>query len=371
MYFYYNFYSTYSKFNDFIKLNRWEYDPERIIPIESMNPQKSRKYDKVNTLPKEQVITEEQFSSDAYGKAAGSRIEDSTGNVKSVRLLGKKAATGGVNNSCGEIAASTRNVGTKNKRKTLKTTAPIWTTKTRNALTKEIQKCKGKASNKGIAWARVVEKMHISRHYCEKEWKRLEEERAVLSSSSVESSDDEQEESPPAKPRARKGRKDVRAGNSGKKDDKTGKGGKEDDRTKKGGKQDDKSGKGDKDDSPCVQEVVPSLFESQMIALMNEQTRQLKELTESNSRLLKDNARLSKATSSLQSDLSKMEHQFARDDSASDSSNKKSKRRRSQPRRKKSKRFNEDDLIRFQNASSQADVICSLSKENDRLRLLK
>jgi hypothetical protein len=61
----------------------------------------------------------------------------------------------------------------------------------------------------------------------------------------------------------------------GKEDDRTKKGGKEDDRTKKGGKQDDKSGKGDKDDYPCVQEVVPSLFESQMIALMNEQTRQL------------------------------------------------------------------------------------------------
>jgi hypothetical protein len=74
----------------------------------------------------------------------------------------------------------------------IKTAAPVWTTRLRNALTASVEKHKGKASNGGIAWVSVVADMHMSKHYCTKEWKKIEEEHVHVQSSSSE----EEEEAP-------------------------------------------------------------------------------------------------------------------------------------------------------------------------------
>lgn len=302
----------------------------------------------------------DNFSTDAYGKAIGSRVEDSSGNVKSVRLLGKAATAAGDTNNTDQPPVTTEVLPKSDKKP--RTALPKWTAKKRNALKKAVERQKGKANNKGIAWARVVEEMQISRHHCILEWKRLEAEREAqegeLSSSS---SSDDNKDPLSIPPRAPKGNKNDK---------------------RRGGNPPDQGNSGG--DS-----VVPSSFEKQMLALLTTQGDDLKKLSNSNARLVEENGRLKedtlslkKANAAVQQKMSTLESSILEGEGSYSDSSTEVPRERERPKRrsrhrphhrrkKKSKQITEDDLIRLQNAASQADQICSQSKEIDRLRMLK
>lgn len=336
---------VYRKFDEYVTLNRWEYDPDRLIPITSLNPQRSRKYDKV--VSKDKLLNSNNFDAYAFGLALGSRVADVNGQLKSLRNLMQqkkekadcdKSAPSPQKPPAPKPKSGAKKKPVPKKDGPSKTAAPTWTPKLRQALTKAVKKYEGQANNGGIAWARVVEDLNISKHFCLKEWKN------ILAEGENSSSDSESEGELI-------------------------------------------TGKGASVPGPTAS--VPSKFEQEMMTLLKKQNEQLQQVTASNNRLLEDTKNLKRNYEDTERKMKSLQSRLAAEDknnltkSSSDDKDysepprsrksRKIKRPRLKSKRKTNRRneFQFEDLIDIQTSTTQADLICSLTKERDLLRLYK
>ena len=175
-------------------MNRWYYDPDRGISINTKNPQRAK--DK-KTLPMEQLELD--------GIAVGGRVVNTDGSsMKSSRLLLKQQAEAAASAAAAAaVATATKQAKDDNKssededsdcaiilprvaaaapkkRKgdTKKPTANIeWTKKLRNSLIASINKHQGKAHNKGIAWDEVEHDMALPKNDLKVEWRKIQKVR--------------------------------------------------------------------------------------------------------------------------------------------------------------------------------------------------
>lgn len=196
---------THRKFEEFIQVNRWYYDPERGISINTKNPQRAK--DK-KTLPMEQLELD--------GVAVGGRVVNTDGSsMKSSRLLLKQQAAAAAAASAAAAAAVMKRAHTKDDNKSdaanesdvassededsdcaiivprpaaakkkkgdakkpAATTAHAnfeWTMRLRNSLITSINKHQGKAHNKGIAWDEVEHDMALPKNDLKAEWRRIQ-----------------------------------------------------------------------------------------------------------------------------------------------------------------------------------------------------
>lgn len=352
-------------------MNRWKYDPERLIPITCMNPQQARKYDK--QVQNTEGTTTQEFYTDSYGAAHGARVTDDTGALRSIRNMGKsknEKAADSPSTSAPDVTG-VKMGGTIKKKKSdsvAKTTEPKWTRKSRDALTKAVEH---NTSSRGISWICVVNDMNISKHYCRKEWTRILQERnateALPSSSGAESSMDEDDS--------------VHISFAS---------------SKKANNAKVTSHKSEPAPvahlPPSSKDVVDSDAHSELIKLMRAQTSKLEEISANQTRLENENKNLKQLTAKAQSQLLDMQSKlqekssstFYDDASASSDecegsdfsrSARNQKRSSKRPRYHKKKRdrgsgFDEDSIIVIQNAARQAERVCSLTVENDRLRFM-
>ena len=180
---------TRRRFEEYIEVNRWIYDKNRLIPIDSQNPQRSKHMDTIplNTLQPSSAVHE--------GVALGGRVTDGS-LYKSSRIMTKqmqqeqqsvsKRETESIasihsDDEDDDTAHAPETVvkkGAKTKKGKLdgsSTPAPVvWTDKMRKSLTTSVRKHKGKAKNKGINWSLVIEDMNLSKRDVMNEWKKIE-----------------------------------------------------------------------------------------------------------------------------------------------------------------------------------------------------
>ena len=182
------------KFNDYIAVNRWAYDPQRGISINTKNPQRAKNK---SVLPKEQL----EFD----GPALGARMNDGE-LIRSSRLFTKRNAVPSIvdvddvinlsdeseegneggdsdgQSSVGEESVPPSSPPSKkqNKKKNKKNTKPSttntvlvkWTEELHTLLRISVGKHKGKASNGGIDWTKVASDINVSKKYAMGEWRK-------------------------------------------------------------------------------------------------------------------------------------------------------------------------------------------------------
>lgn len=358
-------------------MNRWKYDPDRLIPITCMDPQRSRKYDK--QVQNTEGTTTQEFYTDSYGAAHGARVTDDTGALRSIRNMGKnknEKAADSPSTSAPDVTG-VKTGGTNKKKKNdavAKTTEPKWTRKLRDALTKAVEH---NTNARGISWVCVVNDMNITKHYCRKEWTRILQERkateAPPSSSSAESSMDEDDSVD-----------DVPISFAS---------------SKKANNAKVTSHKSELapviTHLPSSKDVVDSGAHSELIKLMRAQTSKLEEISANQTRLENENKNLKQLAAKAQSQLLDMQSKLQENSSSTfhgnasassdecegsnySSSDRNRKRSSKRPRYHKKKRekrgrgsgIDEDSVIMIQNAVRQAERVCSLTVENDRLRFM-
>ena len=98
-------------------MNRWKYDPERLIPITCMNPQQARKYDK--QVQKTEGTTTQEFYTDSYGAAYGARVTDDTGALRSIRNMGESKNADSPSTSAPDVTGVKTGGGQIRKRKVI------------------------------------------------------------------------------------------------------------------------------------------------------------------------------------------------------------------------------------------------------------
>lgn len=347
-------------------MNRWKYDPERMIPITCMNPQQSRKYDKVKSTEGSQ-----EFYPDSYGAAHGARVTDDTGALRSIRNMGKaknKQAADSPSTSAPptDVAVAKTGAGRTNKKTkgnvAAKTTEPKWTRKLRDALTKAVELY---TSSKGVSWVCVVDDMKITKHHCRKEWMRIVEERkgAEASSSGSGAENSVDEDGGAASSEAKKGNKD----------------------TNHKSKVDPVVPKSSSDG------VEESGGHSELLMFMRAQSSKLEEISANQTRLENESKNLQQLTAKTQSKVLDMETKLQQQGNSSSSafhgnassSDESEHSRSNSPRKRRSRSrgvrrkkrgrgsgIDEDSLVFIQNAARQAERVCALTVENDRLRFM-
>lgn len=355
----------YRKFETYVKLNRWEYDPERLIPISCLNPMRSRKYDRVKSISESK-----EFYTDGYGAATGARVTDSSGALRSVRNIGKNKKANppapSIPAATPKKKATTKKVNAVNATNSvMKTVQPKWTRKLSEALTKAVEK---NTSTKGVSWVAVVEAMQISKHHCRNEWQRILKEREestssggheglgveVVSCSSPEvvlvTNGSHSGSAPAAHTSSSDGKADT-----------------------------------------GLRNTVMKLFEAQTAQLMTisanqvriaddcERTKALAEKTSSKVALVQGQLQNSRVSSHHANGLSNVHdtgssnvHDGTKGKRKRKTRHSKKKKRHVSPSRPPSRpEITENDLIQFEKAASQADLVCSLTKETNRLRFLQ
>lgn len=162
----YDYDTHYSKFKDYLAVNRWVYDKDRGISIKTKNPQRAK--DKA-ILPKPQL--------EINGIAHGARVTD--GNLmRSTRLLSKQFHdvhdTLDVS-SDEDVEANKKQPPPPKRRKKQQIPAVIqkWTSKLHNSLCASVRKHKGMAGNGGIAWTAVSIDLKMSKKVVQAEWKKI------------------------------------------------------------------------------------------------------------------------------------------------------------------------------------------------------
>ena len=185
-------------FNTFLTKFNWRFDPNRGLPRETKNPQKSRN---ISVVAKPH--------DDFNGTAVGARLVDGRSSRLQQKIL-KKTLTENdtaqadvvVNkNDKEDDAILVRRKAVKpppakrENKKTIPTVQPptaqqpVWDTKMNNALIASVNKHSGKAQNGSVAWVNVVADMKISRYQVRKQWTKLQEAVNKVDSSDDESSD--------------------------------------------------------------------------------------------------------------------------------------------------------------------------------------
>ena len=160
-----------SKFNLYLKVNRWIYDETRGISITSQHPQKAKA---MNAVPKSQF--------EPSGEAHGARFSNGS-NIRSARVTKKKVEEEQGNEDDKEeddnhVDLTDPPPASVPATKRAKSAAPQWTAKLEAALTASVKKWTGKASNGGIAWVHVQTDMHMTKHHVMSHWKKIEHAKA-------------------------------------------------------------------------------------------------------------------------------------------------------------------------------------------------